>query len=70
MCLECIQYFSYLEFRFTRTCDLDGSCDPKIDILKSCNFVGIKPTGFENSLRFALSPTVSKITAIYVFEVM
>ena len=44
--------------------NLEGSCDIKIEIFKSWNFVGSKSTGFENSLRFAQSVTVSEKTAI------
>ena len=48
---------------FPRSCDLEGSRDPKIDIFKSYNFVGSKSTGFENLLHFALSLTVSEVMA-------
>ena len=39
------------------------SCDPKMDIFESCNFVCSKLTGFENLLCFPLSLTVSEIMA-------
>ena len=45
------------QFTFAR------SCDPKIDMFQSCNFVGSKPTGFENLLCLVLSLTVSEIMA-------
>ena len=55
------------QFTFPKSCDLEGSCDLKIEIFKSCNFVGSKPAGVENSLRFALSLTVFEKTAILIF---
>ena len=42
---------------------LRGSCDIKNKIFKNCNFVGSYPSGIENSLRFAISFTVSEIKA-------
>ena len=45
------------------SCDFEGSYDPKIDIFKSSNFARSQPTGFKNTLLFALYLTVSEIMA-------
>ena len=56
------KYFQ--KFKVLSKCDLEVSCDPKIDIFKSCSFVVAHLRIYKKSL------TASEITAIYVSRVM
>ena len=56
------------QFTFPRPCELEGSCDPKINNFTSCNCVGSSSAGFiKNLFCFVLSLTISKKTAILTF---
>ena len=53
--LYCLDCNSRNFMRWCHNSDLEGSFDLKIEIFKSCNFVGGKAAAVENKFRFALS---------------